>query len=133
MRYDKVVGCIDIHIDTKRIDDNLRRAQDMLDQKVLNDMMEYIPFQQGALRGATHIIEPGLISTDTPYAHYQYAGELYLAENGSSWARKGEKKYPSGQSLHYNTPGTGDHWFERAKQTHGQEWVDLVKREAGRG
>ena len=45
MRYDKVVGCIDIHIDTKRIDANLRRAQDMLDQKVLNDMMEYRPFQ----------------------------------------------------------------------------------------
>lgn len=133
MRYDKVIGCINIHIDTGRIDDNLRRAQDLLDQKVLKDMMEYIPFQQGALRGATHIVEPGLISTNTPYAHYQYEGELYLAANGSSWAQKYEKKYPAGKPLKYHTAGTGDHWFETAKNIHGSEWTDLVKREAGRG
>lgn len=133
MKYDKVVGDINIHIDTRRIDDNLRRAQNLLDQSVLNDMMEYMPFQQGALRVATHIIEPGLIATNTPYAHYQYEGELYLAANGSSWAHKGEKKYPSGQPLNYHTQGTGDHWFDRAKQKHGKEWVNLVKREVGRG
>ena len=133
MRYNKTVGCINIHIDTKRIDNNLRQAQDKLDQCVLKDMTEYMPFQQGALRGATHIVEPGLISTDTPYAHYQYEGELYLAANGSSWAHKGEKKYPSGQPLRYHTPGTGDHWFEMAKNVHGNEWVDLVKREVGKG
>lgn len=133
MNYNKIVGNVNIHLDTKRIDRNLKRAQDVLDQQILGDMLEYMPFQQGALRGATQIVEPGLIQTNTPYAHYQYAGELYLTEDGRSFANKGEQKYPTGMPLHYHTPGTSDHWFERAKQTHGKEWIDLVKREVGKG
>ena len=62
MQYNQTVGCADIHIDTKRIDENLKRAQDLLDGRVLNDMKEYIPMdQQKALRNATHIVQPGLI------------------------------------------------------------------------
>lgn len=133
MKYNKTVGIVNIHIDTKRIDDNARRAQDLLDQQVLNDMIPYIPFQQGAMVDATQIIEPGLISTNTPYAHYQYEGELYLTEDGRSWANKRENKYPTGTPLQYYTAGTGDHWFERAKQEHGEQWVDLVRREIGKG
>lgn len=67
MKYNKTVGMVSIHIDTKRIDDNVRRAQDLLDQQVLNDMVPYMPFQQGAMVSATQIIEPGLISTNTPW------------------------------------------------------------------
>ena len=132
MKYNKTVGSISIKLDTSRIEGNLERAQDALDQQVLADMMQYMPFQQGALRGATQIIEPGLISTNTPYAHYQYMGELYLAADGSSWAQRGERKYPAGKPLNYHHPDTSDHWFERAKQEHGKEWLELVKREAGR-
>lgn len=133
MKYNKTVGSVSIQIDTKRIDDNVRRAQDVLDQQVLGDMLEYMPFQQGALRGATQIVEPGLIQTNTPYAHYQYTGELYLTEDGRSFANKGEQKYPTGMPLHYHASGTSDHWFERAKETHGKQWIDLVKREVGKG
>lgn len=133
MKYNKTVGMVSIQIDTKRIDDNVRRAQDLLDQQVLNDMIPYMPYQQGAMRGATQIIEPGLISTNTPYAHYQYEGELYLTEDGRSWANKGEKKYPTGTTLQYHTAGTGDHWFEHAKEEHGEQWIDLVRREVGKG
>ena len=57
MKYDKVVGMAAMHIDTKRIDNNLKSAQDILDQQVLNDMIPYMPFQQGAMVGATQIIE----------------------------------------------------------------------------
>lgn len=134
MKYNKTVGIVSIHIDTKRIDDNVRRAQDALDQQVLNDMIPYMPAsQQKAMRNATQIIEPGLISTDTPYAHYQYMGELYLAENGSSWAHKGEAKHPTGRPLHHSDTNTTDHWFEHAKQEHGDQWLDLVRKEAGKG
>lgn len=133
MNYNKIVGNVNIHLDTNRIDRNLKRAQDVLDQQILGDMLEYMPFQQGALRGATQIIEPGLIQTNTPYAHYQYTGELYLTEDGRSFANKGEQKYPTGMPLNYHAPGTSDHWFERAKETHGKQWIDLVKREVGKG
>lgn len=134
MQYNRIVGCVEIHIDTKRIDENLKKAQDLLDGRVLNDMKEYIPMdQQKALINATHIVQPGLIESDTPYAHYQYTGELYLTEDGRSWAHKKEHKYPTGMPLHYHEPGTSDHWFERAKETHKQQWIDLVKREVGKG
>ncbi len=133
MKYNKVIGSVNIRLDTKRIDGNIRRAQDKLDMQVLNDMIPYMPRQQGAMVGATNIIEPGLIATDTPYAHYQYTGELYLTEDGRSWADKEEKKYPTGTPLKYHTEGTGDHWFETAKNEHKEQWIDLVKREVGKG
>ncbi|MCI7129634.1 MAG: minor capsid protein [Lachnospiraceae bacterium] len=133
MRIVSTVGCMHIQLDTKRIDSAIERAQNRLDERVLGDCTEYVPFLGGQLRSSGHIVEPGVIEWKTPYAHYQYAGELYLTEDGRSYAGKYEKKHPTGQTLHYHEPGTGDHWFERAKQEHGQQWIDLVKREVGRG
>ena len=136
MKYDKTVGCVDIHIDTSRIDNNIRNAQKVLNMQVVADCDEYIPMQQGALRGSVNYpdgIYGGEIAWNTPYAHYQYMGELYLTEDGRSFAYKGEKKYPTGLPLHQHHPGTADHWFDRAKQAHCEQWIDLVKREAGKG
>lgn len=136
MRYDKTVGCVDIHIDTSRIDNNIRNAQKALNMQVVADCDEYIPMQQGALRGSVNYpdgIYGGEIAWNTPYAHYQYMGELYLTEDGRSFAFRGERKYPTGLPLQQHHPGTADHWFERAKQAHCEQWIDLVKREVGKG
>ena len=54
MKYDKTVGCVDIHIDTSRIDNNIRNAQKVLNMQVVADCDEYIPMQQGALRGSVN-------------------------------------------------------------------------------
>ena len=136
MKYDKTVGCVDIHIDTSRIDNNIRKAQKGLNMQVVADCDEYIPMQQGALRGSVNYpdgIYGGEIAWNTPYAHYQYMGELYLTEDGRSFAFRGERKYPTGLPLQQHHPGTADHWFERAKQAHCEQWIDLVKREVGKG
>ena len=136
MRYDKTVGCVDIHIDTSRIDNNIRNAQKALNMQVVADCDEYIPMQQGALRGSVHYpdgIYGGEIAWNTPDAHYKYMGELYLTEDGRSFAFRGERKYPTGLPLQQHHPGTADHWFERAKQAHCEQWIDLVKREVGKG
>ena len=136
MRYDKTVGCGDIHIDTSRIDNNIRNAQKALNMQVVADCDEYIPMQQGALRGSVNYpdgIYGGEIAWNTPYAHYQYMGELYLTEDGRSFAFRGERKYPTGLPLQQHHPGTADHWFDRAKQVHCEQWIDLVKREVGKG
>ena len=136
MKYDKTVGCVDIHIDTSRIDNNIRNAQKALNMQVVADCDEYIPMQQGALRGSVHYpdgIYGGEIAWNTPYAHYQYMGELYLTEDGRSFAFRGERKYPTGLPLQQHHPGTADHWFDRAKQSHCEQWIDLVKREVGKG
>ena len=136
MKYDKTVGCVDIHIDTSRIDNNIRNAQKALNMQVVADCDEYIPMQQGALRGSVNYpdgIYSGEIAWNTPYAHYQYMGELYLTEDGRSFAFRGERKYPTGLPLQQHHPGTADHWFESAKQAHCEQWIDLVKREVGKG
>ena len=136
MKYDKTVGCVDIHIDTSRIDNNIRNAQKALNMQVVSDCDEYIPMQQGALRGSVNYpdgIYGGEIAWNTPYAHYQYMGELYLTEDGRSFAFRGERKYPTGLPLQQHHPGTADHWFDRAKQAHCEQWIDLVKREVGKG
>ena len=136
MKYDKTVGCVDIHIDTSRIDNNIRNAQKALNMQVVSDCDEYIPMQQGALRGSVNYpdgIYGGEIAWNTPYAHYQYMGELYLTEDGRSFAFRGERKYPTGLPLQQHHPGTADHWFDRAKQVHCEQWIDLVKREVGKG
>ena len=136
MKYDKTVGCVDIHIDTSRIDNNIRNAQKALNMQVVSDCDEYIPMQQGALRGSFNYpdgIYGGEIAWNTPYAHYQYMGELYLTEDGRSFAFRGERKYPTGLPLQQHHPGTADHWFDRAKQAHCEQWIDLVKREVGKG
>ena len=136
MKYDKTVGCVDIHIDTSRIDNNIRNAQKALNMQVVADCDEYIPMQQGALRGSVNYpdgIYGGEIAWNTPYAHYQYMGELYLTEDGRSFAFRGERKYQTGLPLQQHHPGTADHWFDRAKQAHCEQWIDLVKREVGKG
>ena len=136
MKYDKTVGCVDIHIDTSHIDNNIRNTQKVLNMQVVADCDEYIPMQQGALRGSVNYpdgIYGGEIAWNTPYAHYQYMGELYLTEDGRSFAFRGERKYPTGLPLQQHHPGTADHWFDRAKQAHCEQWIDLVKREVGKG
>ena len=136
MKYGKTVGGVSIQIDTSRLDRNFREAQKKLNMQIVADCDEYIPMQQGALRGSVNYpngIYGDEISWNTPYAHYQYMGELYLTEDGRSFASKGEPKYPTGIPLNYHHPGTGSHWFETAKEIHQQEWTDLVKREIGKG
>ena len=137
MKINTHVGNVDIKIDTSRIDGNIKEAQKLLNMQIVADCEPLIPFQQGGLRDSVNYpqgIYGGEIEWNTPYAHYQYIGELYLAENGSSWAKKYEKKYPAGKPLaHIEHPETTDHWFDKAKEQHGKEWVDLVKRTAGKG
>ena len=136
MLYKNTVGSVDIHIDTKRMESNLRNAQKLLNMQIVADCDPYIPFQQGGLRESVRYpdgIYGGVIEYNAPYAHYQYMGELYLTEDGRSWASKGERKYPTGRPLVQHAPGTMDHWFDAAKQAHGSQWLDLVRREAGKG
>ena len=73
---------------------------------------KYVPMQSGTLR--TNIsIEPFKVIYESPYAHYQWEGELYVADNGSSWAKQGEIKHPTGIPLNYSkeqNPLATSHW-----------------------
>lgn len=142
MRIDRRVGSVDIKIDTKRIDNNIRTAQKLLNMQIVSDCDPLIPFQQGALRNSVNYpqgIYGGEIEYNTPYAHYQYMGEVYGpnipirdAEGNITGWYSPPKKHPTGRQLQYHTPGTTDHFFEKAKEQHKQDWIDLVKRTAGK-
>lgn len=142
MRLNTHIGNVDIHIDTKRIDRNIRTAQRLLNMQIVADCDPLIPFQQGALRNSVNYpqgIYGGEIEYNTPYAHYQYMGEVYGPNipirdsegNITGWYSP-PKKRPTGRPLQYHTAGTGSHWFEKAKKQHKDEWVRLVKQTAGR-
>lgn len=142
MRIRQHIGNVDIDIDTKRIDRNLKEAQKLLNMQVVADCDPLIPFQQGALRNSVNYpqgIYGGEIEYNTPYAHYQYEGEVYGpnipikdAEGNITGWWSPPKKSPTGRKLQYHTPGTTDHFFEKAKEQHGADWLRLVRETAGK-
>lgn len=81
---------------------------------------KYVPRDSGTLNENVEINEDAL-TYKSPYAHYIYEGILYLAPNGSAWAKKGERKHSSGKPL--NLSGTA-HWDEAMKVADGQRLAD---------
>lgn len=108
----------------------------------MSDCEPFIPFQQGALRNSVGYpdgIYAGNIEYNTPYAHYQYMGEVY-GPNIPEYDAKGNlvgfwsppKKKPTGKSLTYHQAGTTDHWFELAKNRYLSSWEKLVRGTVGK-
>ena len=141
-KFSKTVGGVSIHLNIDRKENNLKEAQKLLNMQIAADTDPFIPFEQGGLRGSLRYpdgIYGGEMEWDSPYAHYQYMGEMYgpnipeLDESGNLigfWSPP--HKHPTGVPLTYHTPGTGSQWFENAKIAHKAEWIALVKRTAGK-
>lgn len=143
MEIDNHVGNVHIKLDTDHLSNKIKAAQIALNMQIVADSEPYVPFRQGALRSSVRYpqgIDGGEIEYNTPYAHYLYTGEVYgpnipikdAQGNIIGW-RSPPKKSPTGRRLQYHTKGTSDHWFDRAKQEHLNDWVDLVKRTVGDG
>lgn len=87
-------------------------------------MDKYVPYDTGMLR--TNVSKTtDTITYESPYAHYQYIGTLYVMGNGKGayydpdygfWSKPGVAKSPSEKSLIYHTP--------RNRGILGQEDVD---------
>lgn len=84
----------------------------------------FIPFDNGMLRRLKTYPSNHEIKYTSPYAKYQYYGKLMLTKSGSSWAKKGEKKYVTSKNLKYHTPGTGAKWEQIMLQ---RRKSDLIK------
>lgn len=139
MKFKRTIGDVGISLDTGRIERNLKEAQKQLNTMVAADSNLFIPEDQGSLKGSVrypHGIYGWEVAWNTPYAHYQYEGELYLDKNGSPFAEEDDIKYPSGKRLKQSTennPLASDHWFEKAKEGNLKKWEHQVKRIAGKG
>lgn len=117
-------GSIEIAIDTKRIDENFKKAQQYLGNQVLTDCTPYVPKDGNVLAdNLCHVNNGGAeVVWDGPYARYQYYGMKMVGP-----APKQLTDIP----LEQHTPGTVPFWFEAAKAANREEWVKEVKRRAG--
>ncbi len=146
MRIRQHIGNVDIKLDTKRIDRNMMEAQKLLNLAVRTDCEPLVPLLNGQLRRSANFPEGvygGVLEYNTPYAHYQYVGEVYGPNipikdsegNITGWySPPGQAKHPTGRKMvNYSKSGTGPEWFSRAKEMHGDKWLRLVREEAGKG
>ena len=120
-------------------------VQKAVDAAVIRECFPYLPFDEGVLAGSADTateIGSGEVIYDTPYARYQYYGEVYgpnipIVENGDVvgyWSPK--EKYSTGRKLEYNTekhPMAGSHWFDRAMGDHKDDVLKEAQDAADRG
>lgn len=97
-------------------------------------MMPYIPGGAGGTLAKLKTYPSNHeIKYTSLYAHYQFTGKLMLAKNGSSWAKKGEKKVYTNRKLKYHTSGTGDHWHQLMLQRKKNQLIKDVENYAKSG
>ena len=146
MKVNTTVGNVSIKLDTKRIDRNVKEAQKLLNLAGRTDCEPLVPVLNGQLQGSADFPEGvygGVLEYNTPYAHYQYVGEIYgpniprTDDNGNivGWySPKGKAKHPTGRKMsNYSQSGTGPEWFGKAKEQNKDKWLRLVREEAGKG
>lgn len=81
----------------------------------------FIPFENGGLRRLKTYPDNYSIKYTSPYAQLHYRGKLMLTKKGSSWAKKGEKKFTIIRDMKYHTSGTGPKWDRLVVQRRGNE------------
>lgn len=135
-----VNGDIRVEIKLSKYSKRFQDAQYALDSQIMNDMEPLMPRQTGSFISLTRARSAALAGTGEvyaaapPYGRFLYEGKVMVdPDTGSPWARKGAKKVVTEKPLTYSNPAAVPHWFDRAKELHGKEWVELVKNKVGGG
>lgn len=120
-------------------------VQKAVDSAVIKECFPYVPFDEGILAGSANTateLGSGEVVYDTPYARYQFYGEVYgpnfpIVENGEIVGYYSPpEKHPTGKQLQYNTdknPLAGSHWFDRAMADHKEDVLKEAQDAADRG
>lgn len=96
-------------------------------------MDPYVPADNLVLAQNTEVYvedDKGIVEYTTPYAHYQWEGELYVSsKTGSPWASEGEHKIPATpakdlEHSKFRHPLATSHWDMAMKISRG---VDLAR------
>lgn len=138
-KINTTVGNVNIKIDTKRIDKNIRNAQAVLNEAVGNDCKSLVPHLNGDLQRSFRYgngdIHSGFVEWTAPYSHFQYVGFVRTDERGRVWVGKKEEKpiLHKDRPLTYHEPGTTSEWFEVDKKNNLKKWEKLVRDEMGKG
>lgn len=74
----------------------------------------------------------GIVHYQSPYAHYQYAGILFVSSvTGSAWSKKGEYKVPTGKKLKqskFRHPMASAKWDQAAFGPRKQDLAEAVQK-----
>lgn len=107
------------------------RVQRVFTSECAGAMDRYVPMRNGILKN-TADVQLDCVIYNQPYAHYHYVGELYLAPNGSCWAKEGERKVNSGRLMTYRgAPMRGPLWDKRMWADHRDDILNTTARECG--
>ena len=134
---------IELDVDLSRFEKQYGKAQYELDNMVMASMQPYMPHRTGTFINVTKAMSAAIAGSGTviaaapPMGRFLYEGKVMVdPETGSPWARPGAKKIVTDKDLEYDkshNPKVTDHWFDTAKQNHGDSWIKAVKRIAGGG
>lgn len=86
----------------------------------------YVPMDSGHLDQAVDIT-PEFVRYRSPYAHFQWAGKVFVDDRGSTYALPSHSKHPTNKDLKYSEdyhPLATSHWEEAAMAAHKE---DLIK------
>lgn len=101
------------------------RVQAFFTSEVMKKAEPYVPYSAGVLRESARVSEDKCaIIYETPYAHYQWVGELYvdpITKKGAFysptygfWSRPDVDKERTDRKLSYNgAPQRGSRWVRR--------------------
>lgn len=123
-------------------------VQKVVDKRVIEYCFPYVPYDEGILARSAYTateIGSGEVVYDTPYARYQFYGEVWgpnfpIVENGEivGWKSPPEK-HPTGRPLDYSNSHekhdqrAGSHWFDRAMADHSDDILKEAQDAANRG
>lgn len=101
-------------------------------------MDQYVPAKNMILAQAVRIYvegEQGIVEYNSPYAHYQYKGILYVSsKTGSAYAAAGEYKVPAGRALKHDGfrhPLATSEWDKAMKTARSSDLANAVQKYIG--
>ncbi len=115
-------------------------VQNVIDSEFIRFMREKMPQDSGILIANTRNPRGGLVTVETPYAHYMNEGTLYVDpitgkgafynENYGFWSRPNTTKVPSDRQLNYSGgPDRGAHFVERTVSENFNDIVNAAQKE----
>lgn len=117
------------------------RVQKVIDTSVIHYLRLLMPMDSAIMMANTRNSTPGIITIETPYAHYMNEGILYVdpitgkgafhdSISGRFWSRPNTKKIPSSRKLNYHGgPNRGGHFVERTLDGHFNDILNEAKKE----
>lgn len=130
---------IDMQIDFNKFETKAEKTQYLLDSRVMEDMIPYMPMRDGIFIAQTRSMSQAIagsgrvVAGAPPFGKFLYEGRVMVDPlTGSSWARKGAKKVVTRKHLKYSKeshPQAQRRWFDVAKKKHLDEWIDLVNKQ----